>query len=147
MTTQSDLRIPRVTDILDRALDIRESAVRLGDEQAVRQIDRLCQQLPQARLCWVLGVLHVASPSGNTYHVTRAGCDCLNARKCGKRACWHWALLNVLIDMFETECETSDMQCDPPGENPLGDDEGDSLPSYRPMGCRIASARSAYAYL
>lgn len=35
-------------------------------------------------------------------------------------------------------------RCDPPGDNPLGDDEGDSLPSARHIGQRLAEARRVY---
>lgn len=104
----SDLHIPRLTDIIARALDIRASAVRLDDTQAIGQIDRLIAKLPQARLCWQLGVLVITSPSGNTYHVTQAGCDCLNGRKSHARACWHWALYNLLLDMLQTAADSAD---------------------------------------
>lgn len=138
----SDLPIPRLTDIIARALDIRDSAVRLRDAATVRQLDRLIGKLPTARLCWKLGMLHIGSPSGGRYQVTRAGCSCLNAQRCGKRACWHVALFELLLDLFDTHCETLDMQCDPPGDNPLGDDEGDTLPSARVFGQRLSAARA-----
>lgn len=109
--TISDLHIPRLTDIIDRALDIRESAVRIQDEPAMRQIDRLIEKLPAARLCWQLGVLIVGSPSGQDYHVWQGGCDCVNGRK-GKAQCWHWALFNLLLDMLDTAAETADHDAD-----------------------------------
>lgn len=124
----SDLHIPRTTDILDRALDIRASAVRLRDDQAVRQIDRLIVKLPEARMCWVLGVLHIASPSGNTYHVTRAGCDCTNGRF-HKGECWHWTLYNMLLDIFSTDCDTADQDAD-----------ADALPVAQPWYHRAPAA-------
>ncbi len=106
---QTDMRIPRLTDIIARALDIRESAARLGDTAATRQIDRLIERLPGARLCWVLGVLHIDSPSGGRYQVTRAGCSCLNSTKGHARACWHVALFELLLDMLETEAQSRDI--------------------------------------
>jgi hypothetical protein len=47
----------------------------------------------------------------------------------GARPCWHQRLRALLID--------------PPGDNPLGDDEGDSLPSRALLGARLAIARRA----
>lgn len=107
MTLQSDLHIPPVADIIARALDIRASAVRLGDTQAIDQIDRLIAKLPHARLCWKLGVLVVTSPSGNDYHVWSGGCDCTNGRF-HKGECWHWALYNLLLDMLQTAADSAD---------------------------------------
>jgi hypothetical protein len=127
---QSDLLIPRISAIVDRALDLRESAVRLHDAPTIRQLDRLIEKLPGARLCWQLGTLHIASPSGGQYRVSRAGCDCLNAQKCGKRACWHVALFELLIDLFAADCDTLDM-------------DSDAQMERRPLGCRLAEARGA----
>lgn len=128
----SDQIIPRTCDIIARALDYRESAVRMHDEPAVRQIDRVIAKLPGARLCWQLGTLHIKSPSGSTYRVSRAGCDCLNAQRCGKRACWHVATFELLLDMFDTECETADMAAETPPAS---------------LGQRIAAARQCYIYV
>jgi len=121
---QSDMLLPRLSDIIARALDIRESAVRLADDATVRQIDRLIAKLPGARLCWQLGTLHIASPSGGHYQVSRAGCDCLNAQRCGKRQCWHLCCFELLLDLFETACDTADMQAE-----------------ARPVALRIVDAR------
>lgn len=132
MTIQSDIPIPRVTDIISRALDYRASAVRQGDRAATHQLDRLIAKLPSARLCWVLGTLHIDSPSGGHYRITRAGCDCENGQKCRKRQCWHLLAYELLLDIFDTDCDSADMACDPPGDNPLGDEEGDSTPPDRP---------------
>lgn len=109
---QSDLRIPRTSDILDRAADERERAERLNDKAAYDQFGRLIERLPGARLCWVLGTLHIDSTSGNTYHVTRAGCSCLNGTKSNTQACYHWALFNLLLDMLDTLAESADMDAD-----------------------------------
>lgn len=122
--TTSDLPIPRLTDILDRALDARASAVRLADDGTVRQLDRLVVKLPDARLCWQLGTLHIASPSGGTYQVTRAGCSCPNGTKSAARQCWHVALHELLLDMHDTLAETADMQAE-----------------ARPVALRIVDAR------
>jgi hypothetical protein len=143
----SDLFIPRLADILDRALDLRGSALRLQDDATARQLDRLVTNLPAARLRWDLGTLVVSSPSGHTYHVTRAGCDCPNGQKSTARQCWHVATFELLGDMLETAAESADIAADPPGDNPLGDDEGDTPPSYRPLGPRLADARRCYLYL
>jgi hypothetical protein len=111
----SDLPIPRLADILDRALDIRASAVRLSDDASIRQLDRLIGKLYDGtRLCWVLGVLHISSPSGRAYHVSQAGCDCPNGTKSRARACWHVALHGLLLDMFATQVATADMEAECP---------------------------------
>lgn len=132
MTTLSDLHIPRVSDILDRALDLRGSAERLADTATVRQLDRLVQKLPQARLRWDLGTLEVNSPSGHTYRVSRAGCDCPNGMRGHARQCWHVALFELLGDMLETEAETRDSEADR---------------AARSLGQRIAAQRASYVYL
>lgn len=111
--TTSDLPIPRMADIIARALDYRASAERLKDMLLIDRIDRLINdKLPTARLCWELGTLLVSSPSGHTYHVSRSGCDCINAQRSGKRACWHLLIHELLLDLFETEAETADMQAE-----------------------------------
>jgi len=110
----SDIRIPRTSDIIARALDYRASAVRIDDTAVVAQIDRLIANLPSARLCWVLGTLVIDSPSGHTYHVTRGGCDCLNGQRSHKRQCWHVLARELLEDIFDTEAETADQEADAP---------------------------------
>lgn len=110
----SDLLIPRTTAIIARALDYRDSAARIGDTAALRQIDRLIAKLPDARLCWQLGTLHIVSPSGGRYQVTRAGCDCPNGTRGHARQCWHVALFELLLDLFETACDSADMAADAP---------------------------------
>jgi hypothetical protein len=124
MTLHTDLPIPRVSDILDRALDIRQIAVHRADDATVRQLDRLIEKLPFAKLCWQLGTLLVSSPSGGHYRVSRAGCSCLNAQRSGKRQCWHVVLHELLLDLFETEVVTLDMEAE-----------------ARPLGARVAAAR------
>jgi hypothetical protein len=127
---QSDLRIPRHTDILDRALDYRESAARLADVATVARIDRLVTNLPSTVLCWTLGTLHLTSPSGGRYQVTRAGCSCPNGTKSSARACWHWTLLNLLIDMFDEQCAVNDDRIEYEAE--------------QRMARRLAAARASY---
>ena len=130
MTT--DILLPRTTDIIARALDIRSIAVHRADEPTVRQLDRLMEKLPFARLWWDLGTLVVESPSGGQYRVTRAGCSCPNGQKCDRRQCWHVCLFELLLDMFDTAVETADIEAEI---------------ASRPLGQRIASARAHYAYL
>jgi hypothetical protein len=108
MTFQTDLTIPPAASILDRACELLGSAYRLQDDASARQLERLITQIPAASLCWAMGVLHVGSPSGNTYQVTRAGCSCPNGVKCGKRQCWHVAAFELLLDMFDEDCVTAD---------------------------------------
>ena len=140
MTTHSDLHIPERAAIVDRACDLLGSAYRLQDDPTARQLERLIANIPTAGLCWQLGALYVASPSGASYRVTRGGCDCPNARA-GKRQCWHVAAYELLLDMLQTEADTMDMACDPPGDNPMGDDEGDTTP--RALWARVSTMRGA----
>lgn len=135
MTLHTDLPIPRLTAIVDRALDCRASAVRLHDDATTRQIDRLIDHLPNARMSWQLGTLHIVSPSGGRYQVSRAGCSCPNGQA-GKRQCWHITLHELLLEMFETDCETADMRAESYAS--IGSD------SYAPLGQRLAAARRAY---
>lgn len=148
---QSDLPIPSRAAIADRIADYRASAERQHDDATIARLGRLEKALDAgATLCWQLGVLHIGSPSGNTYHVTRAGCDCLNAKRCSKRQCWHLSCFELLLDLFATDCETRDMEaeCVPP-DTPIGDDLPDDIPptNRRPLGVRLAAARAQYAYV
>ena len=109
----SDLSIPRHSDMQARITDEHARAVRLQDDATSAQLKRLSDALLDgARLRWDLGTLVVGSPSGGTYHVTRAGCDCPNGRKSSRRACWHVAAFELLLDMLETEAETMDIEAD-----------------------------------
>lgn len=143
MTSYSDIHIPTRAAIVDRARDLHASAIRLQDAPTARQLDRLIANAPAAGLCWVLGALHIESKSGGAYRVTRGGCSCPNGQL-GRWQCWHIAMFHLLLEMLDTEAETrdmeADMQCDPPGDNPLGDDEGDTLPSA--LWARVATARA-----
>ena len=141
MTTYSDLSIPTRAAIVDRACDLLGSAYRLQDDPTARQLERLIANIEAAGLCWQLGALYVASPSGASYRVTRAGCDCPNARA-GKRQCWHVAAYELLLDMLQTQADTMDMYNDPPDEPcPLGDSEGDTTP--RALWARVTTMRGA----
>jgi hypothetical protein len=82
-----------------------------------------------ARCCFAGSDLLVESLSspGKIYTVNAAGCDCA-----ARRICWHQQLYALLSD--------------PPGDNPMGDDEGDSLPSRAMLGARIAIARRAHPF-
>jgi len=126
MTIHSDQPIPRLCDILDRARDYRDSAVRLGDAALTKRINTLVKdKLPYARLRWELGTLHIDSPSGKHYRVTRAGCDCLNGQKSKKRECWHLLVWGILEDLFLAECESRDIEAE-----------------SRPIAARIVAVRS-----
>jgi hypothetical protein len=147
MTFSSDLFIPRHCDMQARIADLHASATRLQDTATAAQLARLSDALLRgARLRWDLGALMVSSPSGGTYRVTRGGCDCPNGQKCSKRACWHVAAFELLLDMLDTQAESADIAaCDPPDEpNPLGDTEGDPEDpgEWRSVGQRQAIARS-----
>lgn len=108
MTT---LTIPRQSAILDRALDLRADAQRQHDASAVKAFDSLIVGVVcgYAQLRWEYQYLLVASATtpGMIYQVSHASCTC-EARK----PCWHQRLRALLIDMFETEAETADMEAD-----------------------------------
>jgi hypothetical protein len=111
------------------AISTQSVLARAAQERAARPsrtIDRVILNLALgARCCFAGSDLLVESLSspGKVYTVDSAGdCDCR-----ATRPCWHQRLRALL--------------CDPPGDNPLGDDEGDSLPSRAMLGARIAIAR------
>jgi hypothetical protein len=140
------MRIPARQSIIDRANDERADAVHAHDESTVRQLDTLIGNLHKgAKLRWAAdGALMTTScnTKGNIYRTTQHTCDCP-----AFKPCWHMRMFDLLLDMLQTEAETADQACDPPGEDsPLGPNEGDTLPKYRPLGPRLAAARSAYAY-
>lgn len=62
---------------------------------------------------------------------------------CTAGSSMHWPI--ALVIGIEVAMDDMQRYDDPPGDNPLGDDEGDSLPS-RAIGDRIAQARRNYAY-
>jgi hypothetical protein len=111
---------PSSDAILQRARQARSS-------QPSNSLDRVILNIALGARCCFAGsdllVESISSP-GKIYTVTSAGCDC-KARK----PCWHMCLYALLVD--------------PPGDNPMGDDEGDSLPSRAMIGARIAIARRA----
>lgn len=64
---------------------------------------------------------------------------------CAAGANWHWPL--ALCIGIEQAYEDMQAYDDPPGDCPLGDEEGDELPEARSIGQRIADARRAtYAF-
>ena len=136
----SDLHIPARAAIVDRACDLLGSAYRLQDDRTAGQLEKVIKFVHTTSLCWHLGALRILSPSGGMYSVTRAGCNCPNGTH-GQRQCWHVALFEILLDMLDTEADTMDMQADPPGDNPLGDDEGDTTP--RALWARVTTMRGA----
>jgi hypothetical protein len=61
---------------------------------------------------------------------------------CCARSSMHWplALCIGIEQAFEDMQTFDDGACDPPGDNPMGDDEGDTLPSA--LWARVATARA-----
>lgn len=110
----SDAPIPAASDIIARAAELRESAVRQNDSACVRQIDRLIVSVAcGARMAWDRGVLLVQSlntPS-NIYRVRCGQCTCK-----ATKPCWHNALYELLLDMQQTEADTADMEASPLGQ-------------------------------
>ena len=145
----SDLPIPSRAAMLARTDDWTQSAINLQDDRALDRIDRLVKAINDgAAFRWQLGALYIASPSGGCYRVTRAGCDCPNGRYSSARACWHISAFELLLDIFDTEVETNDMEADmlaldppPPEPCPLGDSEGDTTP--RALWARVTTMRGA----
>jgi hypothetical protein len=71
---------------------------------------------------------------------------------CQARTSMHWplALCIGIEQAFEDmqQYDDGDVSCDPPDEpNPMGDEEGDSLPVRAPWYARASAVRSAYAYI
>ena len=130
MTTSyhpSDAPIPPRAAILDRASELRESAVRQNDAACVRQIDRLIVSVAcGARMAWDRGVLLVMSLNtpGNVYRVRCGQCSCTS-----RKPCWHAALYETLVDMIDTEAVTADMDAE------------------ARMARKITAARASYARL
>jgi hypothetical protein len=96
--------------------------------QPSNSLDRVILNIALGARCCFAGsdllVESISSP-GKIYTVDSTGaCDCR-----ATRPCWHQRLRALLLD--------------PPGDNPMGDDEGDSLPSRAVLGARIAIARRA----
>lgn len=145
---ETDLTIPPMSAISDRAGELRADALRLADLATARQLELLISALGGGmRMAWSYGDLLVSSAStpGAVYTVSCGACTC-PARK----PCKHLKLAELLLDMFEAACDTADMEADadPPNEpNPLGDTEGDEQPSGRTpaaLGRRLAELRAPY---
>lgn len=68
-------------------------------------------------------------PGALIHRLSRVGgivvCSCEAGQK--GTLCWHHMLINVLERAAELECLAAQRD-DPPGDCPLGDDEGDSIP-------------------
>lgn len=157
--TETDLSVPSIAAILDRASEQRADALRLADLSTARQLELLLLALKGGmQMAWNYGDLLVSSAStpGTVYTVSCGQCNC-PARK----PCKHLKLAEVLLDMLDTLAESADIEADvddwefaaamadydPPFEpNPQGDTEGDEPPARR-LGVRLASARANYAYL
>jgi hypothetical protein len=148
------LTIPSQQSILERCQDMRHDSQMQRDSSAVKAFNAIIASVvcDYDVLAWDGPYLTVASEShpGATHQVSAFGCSCE-----ARRPCWHQRLRDLLISVFETECETSDMaadmdalalSCDPPNDpGPLGPNEGDELPA-RSIGQRIAECRRSYAY-
>jgi len=149
----SDLMIPAAADILVVAKEQRADAVQQHDAATIRQLDRVIVGVAcGARIWWDLGDLHVTSVNnpGAEYIVSCGQCNCP-----AFKPCWHMKLWDILLDMLDTAAGDADMEADadelasydPPGDNPLGDEEGDSVPSGRTpaeLGQRLAAMRRVY---
>jgi hypothetical protein len=129
------LTIPAQADILARASDLRRDSQLQRDSSAVKAFNAIIASVvcDYDVLSWDGPYLTVASEShpGATHQVSGFGCSC-EARK----PCWHQRLRDLLLDMLQTEAESADMDAE----------MEDEPPSYRPLGMRLAAARSAYAY-
>jgi hypothetical protein len=135
----SDLPIPRTTDIIARIADLRRDAVQQCDTERTRQLNNLATALTAGiRMAWVLGDLLVSSAStpGVIYTVSCGSCNC-PARK----PCKHLALAEVLLDLLDAQSGDADLEADcDEAESPLW-----SVGAV--LGQRLAMARSCYIYL
>lgn len=124
------MQIPAQLDILARASDLRRDMQLQRDASGVKALNAIIASVvcDYDVLAWGGPYLTVASESevGKTHQVSAFGCSC-DAR----RPCWHMRLRDILISIFETECEDADQAA-------IADD----LPALRPMGARIADARA-----
>lgn len=86
-----------------------------------------------------------SSQPGKPAHIVRLDGDWVCS--CQARASMHWplALCIGIEQAFEDMQQFDDGNCDPPGDNPMGDSVGDTLPA-RPIGVRLAEARRNHAY-
>lgn len=108
----SDLRIPPTEEILAAAQERSALAQRHEDWNGAAQLNRLRVNVGRgARLSWQLGDLLIQSLNtpGAVYSVNRCGCTCPNGRA-GKVQCWHVALYDLLLDMFDERVTTADME-------------------------------------
>lgn len=102
------MRIPSLTSIVNRALDLRSDALNQNDPAGVAHIDTMIRNLYRgAKLRWNDdGALLVASCNtiGAVYATTAHSCSCE-----ARGPCWHMRVFELLVDMLETEAETADM--------------------------------------
>jgi len=102
------MRVPSTTTIINRALDLRGDAQRQHDTATINGIDTLIKNLYRgAKAKWAIdGALLVTSVNtlGAVYVVTEHTCDCP-----AYAPCWHLRLRALLLDLFQTECDTADM--------------------------------------
>jgi len=128
------LTIPPALDILARAADLRHDAQLQHDASAVKAFNAIIASVvcEYDVLSWGGQYLTVASEShpGQTHQVSAFGCSCE-----AKRPCWHMRLRELLISIFETDCEDADQAA-----------MADELPA-RAVWARVSAARRAYAYV
>lgn len=117
------MNIPPMQSIRDRIADERADAVQAHDEASVRQLDHLIDALKRGmQMTWAMGDLLVSSAStpGVVYTVAGGRCNCP-----AYKPCKHLKLAELLLDIFETDCETADQEAD----------------AYRAIAPRIIAAR------
>jgi len=135
------MRIPSRHSILARANDQRAAAVQQDDRTTVRQLDTLIGNLHRGmKMRWNAGdtlSVRSANTAGKEYTVTEQACDCPAFTPCN-----HARLRELLLDMAQTQAKSMDIAADPPGENPLGDEVGDTVPERRAWPLRIATIRA-----
>lgn len=102
------MRVPSLSSIVNRALDLRGDAVQAHDESTVKGIDNLIANLYRGmKMRWSIDgslIVTSATTAGRAYRVTGQGCDCPAFVPCK-----HMRLRELLLDMLETEAETRDM--------------------------------------
>ena len=105
------MNIPPQHSILTRASELRSDAILAHDDSTVRALDSIIVTVVcfYNSLEWDYQYLMVASAShpGLTHAVSPFGCSC-EARK----PCYHMRLRELLVDMFETEVVTADMDAE-----------------------------------
>lgn len=102
------MRVPSLTHLVNRALDLRSDALHQNDAPTIAGIDTLIRNLYRgAKMKWAAdGALLVTSVNtiGAVYVVTERTCDCPACKPC-----WHRRLYDLLRDIAQTESDTADM--------------------------------------